>query len=343
MADLLFFEFTGAKTLAEIIQITDTQVYGQLPPGIDMSTCFDNVETLQNASNGDAAVFHNVKYKAELAASKAGLIFIEESHAHLCPQSAVILVSSTPYRAFAQFSAAMYPDHNSFYSGSTQDTPIHPTAKMGQNCTVESGATIGANVVIGDNCFIGANTTIGKGVQIGSDCKIASNVTITHTLMGNKVIIHSGVRIGQAGFGFHMDKKGHLALPQLGRVRIEDDVDIGANTTIDRGSGDDTVIGTGSRIDNLVMIGHNVQIGKGCVIVAQVGISGSSKIGDHSIIAGQAGIAGHLNIGKGVMVAAQSGISKDIPDGVAMGGYPAVPIAQWHRQVLTLKKMTNTK
>lgn len=343
MADARFFEFTGAKTLREIIEITHTQVYGDLPEGVHMDSCFHNVETLQKASLQDAAVFHNMKYKKDLESTQAGIIFVEESHAHLCPRTSVVLVSNTPYRAFAQFSTAMYPDHNSFYTGSTQDTPIHPTAKIGNNCKLESGVSIGSNVVIGDNCFIGANTTIGKGVQIGNECRIASNVTVTHTLMGNKVVLHTGVRIGQTGFGFHMDKKGHLALPQLGRVRIEDDVDIGANTTIDRGSSEDTVIGAGCRIDNLVMIGHNVQIGKGCVIVAQVGISGSSKIGDYSVIAGQVGIAGHLNVGKGVMIAAQSGITKDIPDGMVVGGSPAVPIAQWHRQVLTLKKIANTK
>ncbi|MBP6985705.1 MAG: UDP-3-O-(3-hydroxymyristoyl)glucosamine N-acyltransferase [Alphaproteobacteria bacterium] len=343
MADSLFFDFSGAKSLAEIIDITGTKIIRDMPNGMSMETLFYGVNTLQQATPQQVAVFHNIKYKSALHESVAGIIFVEDAHAELCPQASIPLVSPTPYRAFAKLSAAFYPDHNSFYSGTTDRQPIHPSAKIGSNCTIETGATIGENASIGDNCFIGAHTHIGRGVQIGHDCKIASHVTITHALIGNQVVLHAGVRVGQAGFGFHMDKQGHLALPQLGRVLIEDDVDIGANTTVDRGSGDDTIIGTGSRIDNLVMIGHNVQIGKGCVIVAQVGISGSTKIGNHCIIAGQAGLAGHLNIGNGVVVAAQSGILKDIPDGMAVGGSPAVPKTQWHRQVVALKKLINVK
>jgi UDP-3-O-[3-hydroxymyristoyl] glucosamine N-acyltransferase len=168
-------------------------------------------------------------------------------------------------------------------------------------------------------------------------------VTITHAVIGNNVILHTGIRIGQAGFGFHMDHNGHFPMPQLGRVIIQDHVDIGANTTIDRGSAEDTFIGASTRIDNLVMIAHNVHIGRGCIIVAMVGISGSTKIGDYTSIGGQAGLIGHLNIGKGVQISVQSLIVKDIPDGMKVGGSPAVPSVQWHRQTIALKKLALNK
>lgn len=343
MADSRFFTHSGDKSLKEILSITGATVFGGLPVGISENSHFSDVATLDMANKAQAAVFHNRKYISSLESTQAGIVILEEQYADRCPETAVRLVSASPYRAYAQLATAFYPNHNSFATGTSNGNNIHVSAKIGENCEFENGVIIGENAEIGDNCFIGANSIIGSGVKIGNNCKIAANVTLTHAYIGNHVIVHTGVRIGQAGFGFHVDKAGHFPVPQIGRVLIQDGVDIGANTTIDRGSSEDTIIGAGCRIDNLVMIAHNVQLGKGCIIVAQVGISGSTKIGDYSALGGQAGVTGHLNIGKGVQIAAQSGIMRDIADGMTVGGSPAVPAAQWHRQSVALQKLANKK
>jgi len=190
---------------------------------------------------------------------------------------------------------------------------------------------------------VGANTVIGAGVEIGDDCRIAANVTLSHCLIGARVVLHPGVRVGQAGFGFAPDAGGPVKIPQLGRVIIGDDVDIGANTTIDRGSGHDTVIGPGSMIDNLVQIGHNVVLGRGCILAGQVGISGSTKLGDFVMAGGQAGLAGHLDIGAGARIGAQAGLMRDVPAGDAVIGSPAVPLKAFWRQIAAIQRLAGKK
>ena len=188
--------------------------------------------------------------------------------------------------------------------------------------------------------FIGAGSHIGKGVILGNHCYIHPQNSITHAILGNHVTIHSGARIGQDGFGFATSKTGqHITVPQLGRVLIGDHVNIGANVCIDRGSTTDTIIGDGCRIDNLVQIAHNVQMGKGCIIVSQVGISGSTKLGDFVVLGGQVGMAGHLNIGDQAQVTAKSGVMTDIPAGTTHGGIPSMPVKDWHRQTIALRKL----
>jgi UDP-3-O-[3-hydroxymyristoyl] glucosamine N-acyltransferase len=188
---------------------------------------------------------------------------------------------------------------------------------------------------------------IGAAVELGEDCRIGANVTLSHCLIGARVVLHPGVRIGQPGFGFAPDAapdaKGPVKIPQLGRVVIGDDVDIGANTTIDRGSGHDTVIGAGSMIDNLVQIGHNVVLGCGCVLAAQVGISGSTRLGDSVMAGGQAGFAGHLKIGSGARIAAKAGLMRDVEAGGTVGGIPAVPFALWMKQAAILQRLAKKK
>jgi UDP-3-O-[3-hydroxymyristoyl] glucosamine N-acyltransferase len=176
-------------------------------------------------------------------------------------------------------------------------------------------------------------------VVVGADCAIAANVTLSHCLVGDRVRLHPGVRIGQDGFGFAPDPAGHVKVPQLGRVIVHDDVEMGANCTVDRGSGPDTIIGAGCWFDNLVQIGHNVELGRGCIMVAQSGISGSSKLGDFVVVGGQVGIAGHLTIGSGASVAAKSGVMRDVAEGDTVGGYPAQPIRDWHRQTASLRRL----
>jgi UDP-3-O-[3-hydroxymyristoyl] glucosamine N-acyltransferase len=197
--------------------------------------------------------------------------------------------------------------------------------------------------VLGEGCEIGAGAVIEAGTELGPSCRVGAGATLSHCLIGERVVLHAGVRIGQDGFGLALDRGGHVKVPQLGRVLIEDDVEIGADTTIDRGSGPDTVVGRGCKIDNLVMIAHNVRLGAGCVVVAQSGISGSTRIDAGSILAAQVGITGHLTIGPQVQLAARTAVTRDLAGGGTYGGVPAVPIGQWRRQVAAIRRLGRRK
>ncbi len=200
-------------------------------------------------------------------------------------------------------------------------------------------AVIGPEAEIGAGSVICAGAIIGPGVRIGRNCAIGPCVSITHALVGNNVIIQAGARIGADGFGYQPSPKGHLKIPQIGRVVIQDDVEIGANTAIDRGALKDTVVGEGTKIDNLVQIAHNVVIGRHCIIVSQTGISGSTTLGDFVMLGGQVGVIGHVTIGTGAQIAASSNVSGDVPPGVRWGGSPAKPVRDWFREVTTLKRL----
>jgi UDP-3-O-[3-hydroxymyristoyl] glucosamine N-acyltransferase len=205
---------------------------------------------------------------------------------------------------------------------------------------IEAGVVIGAKAVIGDGCWIEANAVIGRGVTIGATSRIGANATISHAEIGSGTRLYPGVRVGQDGFGFAIDPAGHVKVPQLGRVIIGDHVEIGANSCIDRGAGPDTVIGHGTWIDNLVQIGHNVKIGRGCVLVAQSGVAGSTTLEDYAVLAALAGVAGHLKIGMGARIGAKSGVMKDVPAGEEQLGAPAMPVKEFMRQVIALKRLT---
>ncbi len=258
MADPRFFTVAGPFSLRALAEIARARI----APGSDPDRLFSDVAPLDCARGGDFSFLDNKKYIDAFSHSAAGGCVIHPSLAHKAPPGVALLLSDDPYRAYAFIAQAFYPAHidASLISPAAH---IDPTARIGQGCRIDAGVVIGARVEIGDECWIGANAVIGDGVVLGNQCRVGANATVSHCLAGNQVVLYPGVCIGQDGFGFAMGAEGHLKIPQLGRVIIEDDVEVGANTTIDRGAGPDTVIGAGSRIDNLVQIGHNVHIGRG--------------------------------------------------------------------------------
>lgn len=338
MADPRFFSSAGPFTLAQLAEISGAEPR----PGADPEALFTAVEPLETAGPEHVSFLDNKRYIGAFAASKAGACIVEPAYASKAPPGMALLLTDKPYKAYALVAGAFFPPPP-VVPGRHPSAVIDPSARLGADCEVAAGAVVEAGAEIGARCRIGANAVVGAAVVIGDDTIIGPGVSLSHCLIGSRVSIYPGVRIGQSGFGFATDEGVHTKVAQLGRVIVHDDAEIGANTTIDRGSGPDTVIGPGCMIDNLVQIGHNVQLGRGCVIVAQVGISGSTKLGDYAVVGGQAGFAGHLRIGSGARIAAQSGVIKDVPDGVAIGGYPAVPVREWHRQTIALARLAKER
>ena len=338
MADKRFFTVAGPFTLGQLAEMTGSVLSD---PAAAAKNVVD-VATLQEANENKISFLDNKKYADFFRHTKAGAVFVKPELAKDAPSGTVCLTHKNPYKAYALAAQAFYPADKPRAS-EAPTAVIDPSAKIGADSAIEHGVVIGRNVKIGARCRIQAHAVIRDGVEIGDDADIGPNVYISHAIIGNKARFHPGAVIGRQGFGFALDPTGYVAVPQLGRVLIGNDVEIGANTTIDRGAGPDTEIGDGTRIDNLVQIGHNVKIGKFCVIVSQTGISGSTHLGDYVMTGGQSGFAGHLHIGNGAKIAAQSGIMRDVPAGEELMGSPAVPIRQFLRQVAMLGRMTTKK
>ena len=307
---------------------------------------FTGVSPLQTAGSGQISFLDNRKYISALAATQAGAVIVHPQMVAHVPAGCAALVTSEPYVGWARVSALFHP-------APPQTPGVHPTAVVHETARIDPSAEIGpyavisANVGIGAHCAVGPGVSIGASVQIGAHTRIGAHVSISHAVIGSRVFLFPGVRIGQEGFGFAtvMTPSGpsHVTVPQLGLVVIEDDVEIGANTCIDRGSAHDTVIGAGTRIDNLVQIGHNVRTGRACVIVAHAGISGSALLEDFVVIAGQVGIAGHMRIGRGARVGAQAGVITDIPAGEEWVGSPAEKAKNHFRYLISLRQMVTER
>ncbi|MCH7485981.1 MAG: UDP-3-O-(3-hydroxymyristoyl)glucosamine N-acyltransferase [Proteobacteria bacterium] len=336
MADPRFYVAALPLTLKELAELSRAEARG------DADAVFTDVAPLAQAGPDHVSFLDNMRYADAFSASKAGACIVRPDMEKKAPEDMALLLTDDPYGGYARVARAFYPPPPPSAAVSSLAV-IDETASLGRDCRVDAGAVIGPGAEIGHRCHIGAHAVIGEGVVLGDDCLIGPSASLACALVGKRVIIHAGACIGQDGFGFAPGAQGHLKVPQLGRVIIEDDVEIGANTTIDRGTGPDTVIGEGAKIDNLVQIAHNVRVGRGCMMAAQVGISGSTTVGDFSMIGGQAGFAGHLRIGDGTRIAAQSGLMRDVEAGSTVGGSPAVPMRQWLRGVARLERMAKKK
>lgn len=333
-----FFERAAPVRLEALAQKVDAQ----LGSGADPDILIHDVKSLADAGAGDVTFLDNRKYLSQLGATQASACLVAPAFAARVPKNVATLVMAQPYRGFALALQLLYPDAMAPKAAmaGAGDPAIHPTARLEEDVRVEPGAVVGREAQVGRGTIVAAGALVGYRVSIGRGAYVGPGCTVTHALVGDRVILHAGVRIGQDGFGFAMGPKGHLKVPQIGRVIIQDDVEIGANTCIDRGALKDTVIGEGTKIDNLVQIGHNVIMGRHCVIVGQVGISGSAELGDFVVMGGQSGLVGHIKVGAGAMIAGGSHAKDDVPAGARMAGTPALPLTEWARQLALIKRLT---
>lgn len=338
MADPRFYVNKGPFTLGEIC----ARIGIEVPKDRALDTLIADVASLSGAGPQHLTFLSGSKASEQFLHSRAGYCFMTKavSVAHM-PNGMTPLYVDSVQHAFVQAAALFYPDH--IQVTWPQQAPIDLSARLGRDVMLGPGVVVGAGAEIGDGTRIGPNTVIGPGVSIGRNCNIGANVTITHSYIGDEVLILHGAQIGQPGFGFASSEKGHQKIPQLGRVIIQDRVEIGSCTTVDRGALGDTVIGEGTKIDNLVQIGHNNHIGRHDMIVGQVGISGSCELGDFVVLGGQVGLADHVRIGHGARFAARSGVPPGDYDGQDWGGAPPLPVREWRRQLAAIALLTKRR
>ena len=333
MVDSTFYKNYGPFTLDEIVEGIECIIKG------DRKKIIKNISTLKDASSSDLSFFSNKKYMRDFEISKSGVIIVEKKYSTFDNRNYII--SDNPHYTFALISKKFYPDSNypDFYCSEKELLKISNDKKINasKNCFIHK------TVQLGNNITIGLNSVIGPNVSIGNNCIIGDNVSLYFCHIMENVKVFSGAKIGTDGFGFAIKDDIFLKIPQIGRVIIHDNVEIGANCTIDRGSCGDTIIKKNCMIDNLVHIAHNVEIGENTVIAAMTGIAGSSKIGKNVFMGGQVGINGHIKIGNNVKIAAKSGVMADIEDNQSFGGYPAQPIKNWHKTTIFLKKNVKSK
>jgi UDP-3-O-[3-hydroxymyristoyl] glucosamine N-acyltransferase len=343
MSEPLFLRESRGLTLDEIAELTGAT----MAEGAARGRRIVNVAPLDRASPYDIAFLDNKRFSKDATGTYAAACLTRADLAGLLPARTIALIVRDPFSAFVHVSRALFPESLRPVSmappGATAGAHIHETARLESGATAEPGAVIGANAEIGSGTVIGATAVIGTGVRIGRDCSIGASAVVSNALIGDRVIIHPGCKIGQDGFGFVMGGNGHLKVPQVGRVIIQDDVEIGAGTTVDRGAIRDTVIGEGTKIDNLVQVGHNVSIGRHCVLAGYTGISGSVTLEDFVALGGRVGIVPNVVIGEGAMIAAGGSVGGDVPAGEKWGGMPAKPMKQWMRELRALQRLTQAK
>ena len=340
MTDPRFFRPQGPFTLSDMA----SRIGAEAPAREASEILIRDIGDLETAKPGDLSLFCDIRYLPLLAKSKASVIVTNRALARHLGEGQPAIFAAEPRLAFVKAGHVLYPPQRP--DGGIDDrAKVHCTAIVKRGAQIDFGAVVGPGVEIGEDCHIGCHVVLDAGVTIGNDSRIGPHTTIRNTLIGARVEIDSSCSIGGQGFGFVPGPKGLLRMLQVGRVVIEDDVAIGANCTIDRGATGDTVIGAGTVIDNLVQIGHNVRLGRHCILSGQSGIAGSTVLGDNVMVGGQAAISDHLVIGSGARIAGKSGVMRNVEPGSTVGGYPALPVQQWHRQTagllrLFLKKST---
>jgi UDP-3-O-[3-hydroxymyristoyl] glucosamine N-acyltransferase len=340
MTEPHFFERPKGLTAQEIMALTGAVARAEVAPDRRIS----GIAPLDRAAPGELAFLQSPKYAAQFAATHAGICLTTERFAAQAPAHVAVLVTPAPYRAFVAVAQALYPGAmrpSSLFEarGVSPSALVHPSARLEAGVVIDPAAVVGPRAEVGAGTTICPTAVIGPDVRIGRDCVIGAGATIVHALIGDRVIVHPGARIGQDGFGYLPGPRGHAKIPQVGRVIIQDAVEIGANTCIDRGAIRDTVIGEGTKIDNLVQIAHNVEIGRHCVLASYTGISGSCSIGDHVMMGGRVGVTDNITIGAGAMIAAGSGVMSNIPAGEKWGGAPAQPARDWLKANAALRRL----
>ncbi len=339
MADAVsFFDAPVPAPLRDLAQRMECNIRD----GDDDSVLITSVGPLEAAGQGALTFLNSGKYVKALAETEAAAVICSSRYADKVPAHISAVIAEQPYQAFAKAAAWMFPKamrpQPMIEPGIAPGALVHPSASLEDDVTVEHGAVVGPGAHVGRGSIICPGAVVGPNVRLGRETSVGNSASVTHAIIGDRVFIHSGVRIGGDGFGYAMGPTGHAKIPQIGRVVIQDDVEIGPNSCIDRGSNRDTIVGEGTKIDNLVMIGHNVVIGRHCVIVGQVGIAGSTEIGNFVILGGKAAINGHIKIGDGCQIAGLSGVSGDVPPGSRWGGVPARPIKHWMREIARLRR-----
>lgn len=339
MGDPVFHPAVEPVTLEDVCALVQGRA-----EGAGLSRQLSGVAALADAGPSDIAYMDGLKFVTDLRATRAGACLVGARFAGEVPTGTVAIIVARPFAAFVMLARRFHadllrPDTIFGQTGIAAGAVIHPQARIEDGVTIDPGAVVGPDAEIGSGSLVSAGAIIGPGVRIGRDCSIGAGASLLHALVGNRVVIHPGARIGQDGFGYLGGARGHAKIPQIGRVILQDDVEIGANSTIDRGGLRDTVIGEGTKVDNLVQIAHNVTIGRHCIVVSQTGIAGSATLGDFVMIGGQVGVLGHVTIGDRAQIAATSNVKHDVPPGVEWGGSPAKPMREWFREVMALQRL----
>ncbi len=329
MPDPRFYKALAPLSLADLAGRSGARLGGR-----SESAPIHGVAPLAKAGEGEATFLSSRKHAAALKACAASACFVAEDDADLPPDGCAALITARPQAAWALAAGLLHAplEHD------TALGPVHPSATLEDGVTLGYGVVVGPGAAIGRGTRLGPGAVIGPGVAIGRDCRIGPGAVIGFALIGDRVSVHAGAVIGEAGFGATAGERGVIDIPQLGRVILQDGVTVGANSCIDRGAHDDTSVGENTKIDNFVHIAHNVTLGRNCVLAAYTGISGSTAVGDGVQFGGKAGVADHLNIGAGAGIGAAASVFKDVPAGEVWTGFPARPVKRWMRETAWLAR-----